>query len=150
MPHAHKVTATIEQLMGEREDREGVEGWVIRFDSGFRVKIKTKWYFRILRAIQSMTPKNIRDFMLESGVDWINEFPDDLRPDAIKIQEEIEARYRTTLAYIYSAYSRVGAIESRKDFALTVLADYPDVSSYLFQLRDDKFDEARVLRGLEL
>jgi len=150
MPHANKVTASIDKLMSEREDKEGVEGWVIQFDSGFRVKIKTKWYFRIFRAMQSMTPKAIRDFMVEAGENWIDEFPDDLRPDAILIQEEIETKYRALLRKIYSAYSKVSTIVSRKDYALKVLADYTDISGYLFQLRDDKFDEVDVLRRMGL
>jgi RNA ligase len=141
---------TIKNLLDYREALEGKEGWVVRFDSGIRVKIKTAWYLRLFRAMQSLTPKNIRALMVEAGENWIDEFPDDLRPDANAIQEKIEEQLRATLARIFKAYSKVAHIEGRKEYALAVMQDYADISSWLFNLRDDKFDELEVLKRLDL
>lgn len=143
-------STAIEDLLDSREKLEGTEGWVVRFNSGVRVKIKTAWYLRLFRAMQSLTPKNIRALMIEVGKDWIDEFPDDLRPDAFIIQEEIERRYRAALARIFRAYSKVAHIEGRKEYALAVMQDYADISSWLFNLRDDRFDELEVLKRLDL
>lgn len=143
-------STTIETLLDSRESLEGTEGWVVRFDSGIRVKIKTAWYLRLFRAMQSLTPKNIRALMVEVGENWIDEFPDDLCPDAFIIQEEIEERLRVALARIFEAYSKVAHIEGRKEYALAVMQDYADISSWLFNLRDDKFDELEVLKRLDL
>jgi len=88
--------------------------------------------------------------MVEAGENWLDEFPDDLRPEAAAIQEAIEEQLRTKLKRIYDTYARVAHIETRKDYALAVLADYGDVSSWLFKLRDDRFDEMDVLRRMQL
>jgi NAD-specific glutamate dehydrogenase len=100
--------------------------------------------------MQSMTPKRIRELMIEAGEDWIDTFPDDLRAEAVAIQEAIEAQYRAELARIYDAYSRVAGITERKDYALAVLGEYKDISGWLFKLRDNKFDEMDVLRRMDL
>jgi len=144
------VGADINDLLKWQESTEGEEGWVIRFDSGFRVKIKTAWYLRIFRAMTSLSPRRIRELMLDAGRDWISEFPDDLRPEAIRIQEEIEAEFKAELEKIYVAYSKVAHIKARKDYALAALDSYPDVAHWLFKLRDGKFDEMDVLKKLAI
>ena len=150
MPTANVLRRDISELIEYQEYKTGTEGWVVRFDSGFRVKIKTAWYLRLFRAMQSMTPKRIREMMVEAGENWIDEFPDDLRPQAIEIQEQIEAQFCIQLKRIYEAYSKVAHIETRKDYALAVMADYADLSGWLFNLRDDRFDEMNVLRRMVL
>lgn len=144
------VNADIDGLLALQESTEGAEGWVIRYDSGFRVKIKTAWYLRMFRAVMYLTPKHIRELMIDAGQDWIDEFPDDLRPEAVAIQEEIEAEFQATLKRIYDAYAKVASIEPRKEYALTILAKYPDIASWLFALKDGKFDEMAVLKKLEI
>ena len=147
---AKKVDADIDALLERKHEKEGVEGWVVRFESGFRVKVKTTWYLRMFRAIQALTPKNIRELMLEAGDDWIGEFPDDLRPEAVEIQEEIEGELQAKLERIYDAYKKVADIETRKEYALTVLDEYPDISTWLFKLRDNRFEPRDGLKGMEL
>lgn len=148
--HPKLGVGNLDKLIGEGASREGTEGWVIRFDSGFRVKIKTAWYLRMFRAVTNLTPKHIRELMLEAGENWIDEFPDDLRPEAAAIQQELETRYQEELQRIYGAYSKIAGIESRKDYALKVTGDYPELAGWLFALRDDKFDEIEVLRRLRI
>jgi len=150
LPRAEYYLQSIDQLLDKRQQLEGVEGWVVRFNSGFRVKIKTTWYLRVFRAMQSMTPKRVRELMIEAGEDWISTFPDDLRAEAVAIQKAIETQYRAELARIYAAYSKVARIAERKDYALAVLGEYKDISGWLFKLRDNKFDEMDVLRRMDL
>lgn len=144
------TNAALRDLIQLQQNVEGREGWVVRYDSGLRIKIKTAWYLRMFRAVMYLSPKHIRELMLDAGQDWIDEFPDDLRPEAVSIQAEIESKFQGVLADIYSAYSKVAGIEPRKDFALKVKADYPEIASWLFALRDDKFDKMDVLKRLEL
>lgn len=148
--HPKLIEADIDQLLERQAEKEGMEGWVVRYDSGFRVKVKTAWYLRMFRAMTSMSPKRIRELMIEAGQNWLDEFPDDLRPEAMAIQEDIENRFREELRYIHDSYSKVAAIESRKEYALAVLEMYPRISGWLFRLRDGKFDELDVLRKLEV
>ena len=143
------TSGTIEELLDRRDVVEGTEGWVIRFKGGLRVKIKTTWYLRIFRAIQSLTPKNIREMMME-GKNWIAELPDDIRPDALAMEEAIVGELTEHLKYIYATYSKVADILTRKEYALVVTREYPAIASYLFSLRDGKFYEVDVLKKLDL
>jgi len=150
MPFAYQVDMSIDQLLEEKGNLEGQEGWVIRYQSGLRVKIKTAWYLRIFRALSSLTPKGIRDLMVAGDQNWIDVFPDDLQAEALAIQEKLETDLRGELTKIHGAYSRVAKIETRKEYALAVLAEYPNISHWLFKLRDNKFDELDVLKSLAL
>ena len=149
LPKAKQVYASIDELVGLRETDEGNEGWVIRFEGGLRVKIKTRWYLRLFRAIASMTPKRIRELML-SNDDWLQEFPDDLRPDAQAIGSRIEDACDELVSAVQSAYAGISHLSLCKDFAQAVLADYPEISSWLFLMRDGQFEERKVLEKLDL
>lgn len=141
---------SIDDLLNQRKAQNGIEGWVIRYQSGIRIKIKTAWYLRMFRALNNLTPKYIHELMIEYSEDWVHEFPDDLQPDAIAIQTQIERQYRDKLKGIYADYARVAHIDDRKEFALAVLEQYPENANWLFKLRDDRLDELDVLRSLEL
>ena len=149
LPKAKQIHATIDELVERRETVEGNEGWVISFEGGLRIKVKTAWYLRLFRAIASMTPKRIRELML-TNEDWLQEFPDDLRPDAQVIGEQIEDARDKLVAQVLSAYEGLEYLSLRKDFALAVMAEYPDISSELFLMRDGRFSERRVLETLDL
>jgi hypothetical protein len=150
MPSAMQFDTTIDELIDAQEIMEGTEGWVVRFDSGFRVKVKTAWYLRLFRAIQQLTPKHIRELMLDSSKDWISDFPDDLRPQAIEIQAQIQEQFHLELDRACAAYSELANIELRKDFAFAVMKDYKDISRWLFKMRDGKFEPLELLRKMEL
>lgn len=140
---------TVDELLARRDATEGTEGWVIRFDNGFRMKIKTAWYLRLFRAISSLTSKRIRELMLEER-DWLGEFPDDLRPQATEIRDALRERQGEVVEQVREAYGELEHIENRKDFALAVLDKYRELSRWLFKMRDERFDEAEVLMSLDL
>lgn len=145
-----RFDTTVDTLLDWKQSNEGTEGWVVRFESGFRVKVKTAWYLRLFRAVRSLTPKNIRELMIDAGEDWIGTFPDDLQPEAVAIQEAIEAKFHDLLSEVYQAYSKLAGIETRKDYAQRVLLEHPDISHWLFKLRDNRFDEQELLKAVPL
>ena len=101
------------------------------------------------RAIQALTPKNVREMMME-GHDWVADLPDDVRPKAVEMEELIAGELAGQLLDIYEAYSKVAHIKERKEYARVVTVQYPAIASYLFSLRDGKFREEDVLRKLDL
>lgn len=143
------VHTDLDALLDAKKTTEGTEGWVIRYKSGLRVKIKTAWYLHIFRAIQALTPKNVREMMME-GHDWVADLPDDVRPKAVEMEELIAGELAGQLLDIYEAYSKVAHIKERKEYARVVTVQYPAIASYLFSLRDGKFREEDVLRKLDL
>lgn len=150
LPHASKVLLSVEQLVQRQKEAEGTEGWVIRFESGLRVKVKTLWYVRLFRAVQQLTPKNIRELMIEAGNSWLNQFPDDLRPQALEIYHSITHQFNKELGAVLSAYREVVRIENRKDYAIAVIENYKPISHWLFKLRDGKFNAGELLAKMDL
>jgi hypothetical protein len=89
--------------------------------------------------------------MVEGGEDWIGAFPDDLRPEAVKIQREIEKQLQAELTRIYRVYSWMARYyQDRKSFAITAKTEYPDIAHWLFKLLDGKFQEVAVLERMAL
>jgi len=151
LPIQQEQHKSINKVLEARDTEEGTEGWVIRFESGFRIKIKTTWYLKLFRAIHFLNPNKVREMMLEdpSGK-WRNDIPDDLQPQITEMQETINERLAVELARINEAYSTIQRIESRKDFALAVMRDYKGISKWLFALRDGKLRQGDVLRKMDL
>jgi RNA ligase len=139
----------IDTLLGMR-DQTGTEGWVVRFDNGFRVKIKTRWYLNMFKAIDRLNPKAIRELMIQHGEDWIGQMPDDLQAEAVEIQNEIESSYRQQITHIYEAYSKLSQYQTRKEFAIHATSEYPQISHHLFRLLDGTFEETDVLSSMNL
>jgi len=146
---ASQLNVSIDDILDSKRTSEGIEGWVVRFNNGFRVKVKTAWYLRVFRAIQGLTPKNIREMMVE-GNDWVSDLPDDLQPEGVSIRDRIAEQFTSELKDVYDAYSKVAGISTRKDFAITVTRDYPRISSWLFKLKDNRFDEKEFLGKMSL
>jgi hypothetical protein len=149
LDRAGRVAGSIEELAARKATDTGREGWVVLYAGGLRVKIKTDWYLRMFRAIAHLTAKHIRDLMM-AGPEWLAEFPDDLRPRALAIENLIHYRWRRKTDRIDEAWGEVWNIRERKEFACIVLARFPDISRWLFLKRDGKYTAEGVLRTLDL
>ena len=63
-PIAKKYYYTIQQMIELQKTLPATqEGFVVRFESGFRVKIKGEEYLKMSRILNSITPLNIWDLM---------------------------------------------------------------------------------------
>jgi len=77
---------------------DGEEGYVLRFDDGFRVKIKSAWYTRWHRIVGALTEKNVAE-LLSTGdyKSFVKDIPesiregfDDVAAIVITMKEQIE------------------------------------------------------------
>lgn len=110
---------------------ENMEGWVIEWDNGFRVKVKNPWYLRIHRALDSKTTKRIIE-LLEGG-EW-RHFWESLPKELQKDFDDLYSEIRTAMWDIerraqdaWSACSDAKMVTTgrngrigRRDFALWV------------------------------
>lgn len=60
---------SIEYLYSCIQDLEDIEGYVILFDDGNRIKLKTPWYCNLHRYTNSLTEKSIAEDVIEENVD---------------------------------------------------------------------------------
>jgi RNA ligase len=108
--------------------QEGMEGYVVRFQNDFRVKVKNPWYLRIHRALDSKTHKRIID-LVEAG-DWrafwdalpkeLQKDFDDLYADIRTAAWDIENRAKDAFDKIPDALKHDKTRKSRKAFALEI------------------------------
>jgi hypothetical protein len=82
--------------------------------------------------MNQLTPKHIKEIMLDCGNDWINQFPDDLRPQASSIYNDIQCHVSSVVNEVNKSYKGICNIQDRKQYATTVLRDYPQISHWLF------------------
>ena len=113
---------------------KNMEGWVIQFDGGFRVKVKNPWYLAIHRALDSKSIKRIIE--LVEGGEW-RAFWDVLPKELQKDFDDMYAEIRTAMWDVenrvqgsWSALSDANMVKvgrcgrhGRKDFAMWVTAN---------------------------
>lgn len=157
------AVTSLEALTALATTQTSIEGWVVRFAGGLRVKVKTEDYLRLHRLVVSVTPGRIRDMLLEepAGIEpFLLRLPDEFQREARAIVVAIsgavegeEARLRTIfcgpLAALAAEVARTGTA-ARKAYALEVTAHYRADSAYLFALLDGRDIHAALLRSLDL
>ncbi len=138
------------------ESSQGIEGWVVRFNNGLRVKIKTDEYIRITKIILGLTPKRMRDVLMAGGPDALTNamlgLPEEIHQAMRKIGDDIIGWAETEESRLRALYEPLAplALQSRRDFALAVRNQHPTDSSYLFALLDHKPLWPLILKNMEL
>lgn len=148
--------ASFKDLLPLVESSQGIEGWVVRFSNGLRVKVKTTEYIRITKILMGLTPKKMRDWLLAGGPDALTRamqgLPEEIYQDMRKIGDDIIGRAEAEESRLRSLYEQLAplALQSRRDFALTVRDQHLADSSYLFALIDHKPLWPLILKNIEL
>lgn len=131
-----KINMTLEDLKENHYSLKGTEGWVVKFDSGLRVKFKTAWYMSLNRILDEIdTPERARNYVKDCltankegsdfCLDWIDTVPEEYRETIKTITKDILDKYTETEIGI-SIYVEAHKHLSRKEFALQVKdLEYP-------------------------
>lgn len=148
--------AHLAELLPLVASHTGIEGWVVRYPGGLRVKIKTAEYLRLHRLLTNLTPERVREVLLaDTGAlaSFIMELPDEFQREAQALADAILARVaadEARLRAIFAGPLAPAAQESRKAFALAVTAQYQADAKYLFALLDGKAIRPLLLRALDV
>ena len=99
---------------------EGIEGWVVQFEGGEMVKLKTDWYLKRHRAMTFLRERDIADLVVDEGLDDLKSL---LVQEGVDVKEllEIEHRVVTTFKEIGHEVEQKYVADkelSRKDFAI--------------------------------
>ena len=106
--------ASIAEVIVKKHDlAASEEGFVIRYVSGLRVKVKGDGYLRLFRALQGLTVGRVLEEMKAGNENYFRSLPEEIRPlgDAIRAQIEaqkalIEAEARQLCAAMPKGVSR--------------------------------------------
>lgn len=136
---------SMQHLMAETKDAEGIEGWIIRFDDGHMLKIKGEWYLRIHKTKDNLTfEKNVVDLLVNEKMDDAKAFM--MQEDRERV-ERFETEFWEGVADAVTRYETyfqlvLAAGLDRKRFALewmpTVKANDSFAPTYVFARFNNK------------
>jgi RNA ligase len=128
------------------------EGFVIRFKSGKRYKVKFDEYTRLHRLITGINARTIWDILRNNQPidELLDRVPDEFFNWVRKTVRELKDKYQIISSRAYHAYIEVDRkTETRKDFALYVLKNYKDISQLLFAYKGNKDIAPMIWRMLK-
>ena len=110
----------IAKMLDTAQTIEGIEGWVIQFENGEMVKLKTQWYLKRHRAMTFLRERDIAQLVLDEGLDDLKAM---LVGEGVNIDEvlQIEARVLHDLREMALNVDVIFAADGhldRKDFAI--------------------------------
>lgn len=97
--HVAKSYGVFEDWLGIREkfDGQGREGFVLKFENGFRMKMKYEDYFRLHRLRTYLTKKHIFEFVetgrLNELDEMVEQFDEEIKLSVTKILEDFSDRF---------------------------------------------------------
>lgn len=145
---------SVADLLPLAESVGGSEGWVARWPSGLRVKIKTAEYLRLHRARYSLTAETVRAALLaEAWPAFLLALPEEFQPEARTLAASVEVRVAAETTRLNAIFATIQAGQpdpSRKMFALQVQAQHLADAGYLFELWQGKSLRPLILRRLDL
>lgn len=141
-------------LIGDERDSEAVgtkaEGYVIRFDSGVRCKIKLSDYLRMHKILTGCTERTIWEVVSQDGdlYRYLENVPDEFRDWVIYTSNDLWRQFSDYVNAVEVAFDDIlddmdcnkdhlpVSREGRKEFASIVQGRYSLISSGLFMLLD--------------
>jgi RNA ligase len=129
----NNISEILERLAKMDRDEEG---FVVEFSDGQRFKFKGDKYLELHRLVFSLSFKNTLQAVVTNQVGYIREqIPDEFLADFNRWVQEIEEtreRIKGEVAAIFAQATKA----TRKEFALWVMANHKDLSTYLFAMLD--------------
>jgi hypothetical protein len=140
---ADRVPADLESLL--RQSREGLgefaEGWVVRFDTGLFVKVKTWQYLAHVQAQRmGLTRRRLVERFFQSEAEAWGRFvaglPDPARAAVAAFGEALGAALAGFCAEVEALHARFAHLEAQKDYSLALQQHAPrELHPFLFARR---------------
>lgn len=122
------------------------EGYVVEFSSGERFKFKGDRYLELHRLIFGLSFKHTLEAMAAGTVETIrSQIPDEFLGQFNGWVTQIETTVAGVKQQVQAAFDAAPKT-TRKDFALWVQAEHPELASYLFAVLDGKNIEPLIYR----
>jgi T4 RnlA family RNA ligase len=121
------------------KEESNKEGFVIRFQNNFRVKVKFQEYIRLHRIITGVSNITIWEYLKEdaSFEKLLEKVPDEFYTWVSKTKSELEEQYQNIATQANEVFKNIYSPD-RKTFALKIMSDYQHISSILFCLYSEK------------
>ena len=120
------------------------EGWVVRFECGYRLKIKGDEYCRIHRIISNCTPLAVWDMLRVNGdvKSLADQLPEEFAKDLLDIEEILSVAEKTLLTQIEALHKQYSHLSDKKlGLELSEISQFSKLSGFLFPCRKRNFLE---------
>ena len=117
------------------------EGFVLKWDNAFRIKLKFADYFRLHKLITGLNEKTIWEFLKDGKPidELIKQVPGEFEKWVIEITHELENEYgRVFNECTGIIWENDLQSDTRKDAAIFIIENYKQYQSVLFPLLDNK------------
>lgn len=115
------------------------EGFMAEFADGQRFKFKSERYKELQQALAGLTFKNILAAYQDGTIEQFRENTPDEFYDLLKSwEDEISTTFTNKQTQVLDAFDKAPMTDNRKEYAQWVMQYYPDLSGYLFPLKDGK------------
>lgn len=123
---------------------DNAEGYVVRFQSGLRVKMKYAEYVRLHRLLTQVSSKSIWELLRagQSFDELIENVPDEFYDWVKRTADDLRAQHAHVLEDGHGAYDAVKDLPSRKEMAAALARYDPGIRAMAFALLDGKDDRA--------
>jgi len=103
MPSTENANSTLDELLEKAKTEENKEGWVLMFDDGQMVKIKTAWYFN-LHGLRTMNVFRedyiIENYLKENLDDIMSQLNPDEDKDAFQFVDNVSKAVNNYIKHI--------------------------------------------------
>lgn len=140
---------SIEELIREKSGKyKNIEGYVLKFADGSRVKFKFDEYFILHKTIAHVSKKFVWE-SLSKGIDLnLENIPDETFEQIRVWSAELQEDFNQLQYYSECAFLTIPQTESRKTKALYILKEHADISDILFLMVDGKSPIANIWNKL--
>jgi RNA ligase len=117
-----------------------LEGYVIRFASGLRVKVKGNAYLAVYKLIAGISEERLLQELADGDIEQFRrQLPEEFHVEIEQVITDLQQRAATLEVQTMDMFERAPRGTDRKSFALWVQANVPaDLRAALFQLFDNK------------
>jgi len=143
-PHGFNVVRRLPPDASAKELRSIItddqEGYVVRFENGFRVKVKGQRYIELHRLICGTSSRTIWEALStnQSFDEMLAVIPDEFGDWVRRERDSLIAAFNAMSARTEEAYLAVNCLPDRKSQAMKIKAEFADVSSAAFLALDGK------------
>lgn len=120
------------KMLEAAKTREGIEGWIVQFEDGDMVKVKTDWYLKRHRAMTFLRERDIVELVLDEGIDDLKSLLVSEGVDVseiIRIENEVVEQLRNVRHFVEDTIKNEGH-RDRKEFAIEFSKTHADFGRF--------------------
>lgn len=129
--------ASLTEAVEQAKNLVNEEGYVLRFENGFRCKVKGNWYCDIHRIVTQLSRKNIIKALQTGSIhEWLEKVPDEFYPEIRELMTNLQTKYKEIENQAYVAFKQCEHPNRKKFAAAAKLTKYPHL---LFKMYDRQY-----------